>query len=172
MGTFRKLYYKFAILFCMFAMFGLLADVSSAGILYGVFCIFVGIVCFGALPVGKENFDTEKPIRNIFAYLMWSLLGFGITATGISFIAGGKQDESLITAAFAVSGMILIVLYIINIIKNKDIFGILSILLLIGACCLGPVAGGILILQILTIIILVAALGCFLISLFKVSDDD
>ena len=150
MKLFRKLYYKFAILFCMFAMIGLLVNMSEVGYVYGPFCIFVGVICFGALPIGKEHFDTEKPIRNVFMYLMWSLLGFGITAMGISLVIGDGLNESLVTAALAVSGMILIILYVINIIKNKDIFAILAIVLVIGGCWLGTVAHNSLILKILT----------------------
>ena len=129
MRTFRKLYYKFAILFTMFAMFGLLTNMSELGVLYGCICMLSGIVCFGALAIGKEDFDTEKPVRNVFAYLMWSLLGFGITATGITIVNGTMQDDSLLTAALVVSGFALIIVYIINIIKMNYPFYFLFIII-------------------------------------------
>ena len=174
MRVFRKLYYKLTTLFCFFAMFGFLFNMDSAGPVFGALYILIGMLSFGALSIGKRDFDPEKPVRNILLYFAWSLLGFSIMATGIATLLADKADASDPTMFLLLPGFGLFIAYIVTIFVTKDWLAILAVLLAIGGFVIGFNSNGVLVLQILTLVTLGAAILCFILSLFKglLDDDD
>ena len=172
MEKFRKLYYKLSILFCFIATFLFLCNVEESGIGYGCFYMFVGLICFGSLSIGKEKIDPDKPIRNILLFLVWSLLGFGMMATGIAALIDGVGNNTLIMIFLFFSGFGLIIAYVISIIKNKDLYAIISIALVVIGCVIGANSTGNMLLSILTLVSLFAAIVFFVISILKGLADD
>ena len=172
MKVFRRFYYKVMTLFCMFTTFSFVFNMEKTGVGNACFYIFVGVLCFGALSVGKEEFDPEKPVRNVLLLLGWSFLGFGITAIGILCLVEKPGNTSVITAFLVLAALTLLASYIISIIKNVEIFAILSIVLLIGGCFLGTISSGKPVLMVLTLVICFAAIALFVISLFKGPEED
>jgi hypothetical protein len=134
--------------------------------------MFVGLLCFGSWSIGKEKVDPDQPIRNILLLLVWSILGFAMVTTGIASLIDGVGNNTLITVFLVLAGIGLVVAYIISIIKNKDIYAIISVVLFIGGLVIGGNSTGSVILPILTLITLFAALVCFVISLIKGLSDD
>ena len=167
MENFRKLYYKLAILFCFAATFVFMCNVDESGIGYGCFYMFVGLICFGSLSIGKEKIDTDKTIRNILLFFVWSLLGFGMMATGIAALIDGVGNHTLIMVFLFLSGFGLIIAYVISIFKNKDIYAIISLGLVVLTCVIGANSTGNPFLSVLTLITLFAAIGVFVFSIFK-----
>ncbi len=173
MNMFRKLYYKLTTLFCFFATFSALFNLEEAGIGYACLYIFVGVLCFGTLPVGKREFNPKKPVRNILLLLVWALLGFGIMAVGIACLIDKPENISVLSLFLILPGFGLLIAYIVSIIITKDLFAILSVVLAIGGILLGSYSNGALLLQILTLLMLFSALACFVISVIKgiIADD-
>ena len=134
--------------------------------------MFVGLLCFGSWSIGKEEIDPDKPIRNILLLLMWSLLGFGMMATGIAALIDSVENYTFITVFLALSGMGLIVAYIISIIKNKDLYAIISVVLVVVGFIIGGNSTGRPFLAILTLVTLFASLAFFVVSLIKGLTDD
>ena len=167
MRKFRRLYYKISTLFCLVATFMFLFNMDQTGVGYGCVYILAGLVSFGSWSIGKEEIDPEKPIRNIFVLLVWSLLGFGMMAMGITTLKGKANDESLMTMFLVLTGLGLCIAYVVSIIKNKDIYAILSIVLIILTCFLGTKSTGKDFLAILTLLCLFASAACFLFSFIK-----
>lgn len=172
MKIFRKLYYKLMLLACIVATFAFLFNVEGTGIGYGCFYMFVGLLCFGSRSIGKEEVDPDKPIRNILLLLVWSLIGFGMMSTGIAALVDKVENETFIMVFLALSGMGLIVAYVISIIKNKDWYAIISVVLFIGGLVLGGNSTGRPVLAVLTLVTLLAAIVVFVISLIKGLADD
>ena len=167
MLAFRKLYYKIVTLICLVSTFVFVFSMDKTGVGYGCFYIIVGLLSFGSLSIGKEEFDADKPIRNILLLLAWSLLGFSIMAMGIMALIEMNPDESIMTVFLVLAGLGLIVVYIISIIKNKDYFAILSILLVVAGFVCGGLSGDIMILRILTLVLLAGSLVSFVVSIIK-----
>ena len=173
MNVFRKFYYKILILFALASTFSFLFNGDSVGIGFGCFYVFTGILCFGALSIGRAEIDPEKIIRNILLFLLWALLGFGIMAMGIVALMGSEQTKDMLTMFLIFPGFALTIVYLISIIKNKEWFAIASVALVIGGFVLGANSNGIFILQLLTIVLLAAAVVLFVFSIFKgLADDD
>ena len=157
----------------MIATFVSVFNGDKTGVGFGCFYIVAGLLSFGSLSIGKERINPEKPIRNILFFLMWSLLGFSMMAIGIASLRNKSGDNSLLTMFLVLIGFALIIVYIISIIKNKDWFAILSVGLFALGIFLGVKSNnGMLILQILTLLTLLAAAVSFVISFFKSSWDD
>ena len=156
----------------MIATFSYVFNIDNAGVGYGCFCMFVGLLCFGSWSIGKEEIDPEKPIRNILILSVWSLLGFGITSIGIKAMIHKPQNNSVMIAFLALAGMALIVVYIISIIKNKDVFAILSIVLLVLGCVIAANTDSLFPVGILALAIIAGAFVCFAISFFKNGSSD
>lgn len=172
MRVFRRLYYKFITLFCIFTTFSFVFNMDKAGMGYACFYIFVGLLCFGSLSVGKEEFDPDHPVRNILLLLGWSLLGFGITSMGVLCLIEKPENTSVMTAFLVIAALGLVVAYIVSIIKNKEIYAMISIALLVGGCVLGGNSTGRPVLIVLTLLTLLAAIALFVISLIKGAIDD
>lgn len=167
MTMFRKLYYKLVTLFCMIACFFLMFENDNAVVFKGCFCIFVGFLSFGSWAIGRETIDPDKPLRNILMLLVWSLVGFGIMTIGISLLVDERSNSSVILMFLVLGFFALIIAYLISIIKNKDWYAILSIVLFIGGLVVGGFANGIFIVGLLSLLILAAAIGCFVYSIIK-----
>ncbi len=166
MSLFRKYYYKIITLFCTISMFSLVFNAEgSSGIFVGCFCIITGLLSFGSWSIGKEEIDPEKPIRNIFALLLWSLLGFGIMSLGISFLVSDMEKHSMTIVFLVFAGFGLAISYFISIFKNKDYYAIASIALCVAGFVAGGLSGEILILRILTILLLLSSIVCFVLSM-------
>lgn len=148
-------------------MFIILFNSEDIGIAAGSFCILTGLLCFGSWSIGKEQIDPEKPIRNIFKLLLWSLIGFGIMYIGISCLINDAENNSVTIMFLVLAALGLIVSYIISIIKNKDIYAIISVALFVIGCVVGGLSNGIFILQLLTLLIFAAAIVCFILSMIK-----
>ena len=160
------------LLICMIATFAFLFNIEADGIGYGIFYMFVGLLCFGSWSIGKEEIDPDKPLRNILALLVWSFIGFGMTATGIAALVSTQENHTFIQVFLALTGIGLIIAYIISIIKNKDFLAIASVVLFIGGLVLGGNSTGRPVLAVLTLVTLFVALALFVFSLFKGSLDD
>ena len=167
MEIFRKIYYKAVTLICIISMFVILFNMENVGIAQGVFCIISGLLCFGSWSVGKEEIDPDKPIRNILKLMVWSLIGFGTMSMGISFLINDTENNSVTAMFLILTAFALIIAYIISIIKNKDVYAILSVVLFIVGCVVGGISNGIFIVGFLSMLLLLAALGCFVFSLIK-----
>lgn len=167
MEKFRKLYYKLVTLFCLFATFFYLFSMDKRGVGYGCFYIFVGLLSFGSLSIGKEEIDPDKPIRNILFFLAWSLLGFGIMSMGILAMRQKADNESLMTAFLVLAGLGLMVAYIISIIKFKDWYAIISVALVVLGFFIGAKSNGMVILAILTLLTFLASIVFFVLSIIK-----
>ena len=167
MEMFRKLYYKLATLLCFISTFVIVFNIESGSTGYAIFCIFVGLVCFGSWSVGKAEIDPDKPIRNILLLLLWSMLGFGITAIGVTALISEKSSHGLLMAFLVIMSMALLIVYLITIIKNLDWFAILSVVLIVVGCVIAGNASGKPVLMVLSLIILAASIVCFVISIIK-----
>ena len=171
MRMFRKLYYKLTTLACLIAMFGFLFNMDKAGIGYGCLYILIGLLSFGTLSIGKEEFDTEKPIRNILLFLAWSLLGFGITAVGIATLID-KSNGAFFTLFLIFGAFGFSVVYLISIIKNKDLYAILSVALFVIGLIIGANSNGVFVLGLLTMLMMLAAIVAFVYSIIKGITED
>lgn len=168
MKIFRKLYYKLVTLLCLVSTFILLINFEKGGIGYGVFYLFTGALCFGSWSVGKEEIDPDKPIRNVLMLLAWSFLGFGIMAMGIvSLNVDPKANNSLLSAFLTMTFLVLIIVYVVAIIKNKDLYAILSVVLFILGCVVAGFSNGIFILGLLSLLIFLSAIVFFILSFIK-----
>ena len=164
---FRKLYYKIATLICLFSTLGYIFNVESKGVGYACFYIFAGLLSFGSLSIGKENIDYNKTVRNVLMYLAWSMLGFGMMAVGISAL-NEKLEYSDIAFFFVLMACLaLIIIYVVTIFKNLEIYAIASLVLTIGGFALAANSNGIFILGFLSLLILLAAIVFFVLSIFK-----
>ena len=168
MTMFRKLYYKLVTLFCMIASFFLMFDNEEVVIFKGCFCIFVGFLSFGSWAIGKETINPDKPLRNILMLLLWSLIGFGIMTIGISLLVDERGNSSVILMFLVLGFFAFIITYLITIIKNKDWFAILSIVLFIAGLAFGGIGNDVIVFRPLCLITLAAAIGCFVYSIIKV----
>ena len=172
MEKFRKIYYKITLIVCMASTFVYLFNVEGSGIGYGCFYMLIGLLCFGSWAIGKETIDPDKPIRNILALLLWSLVGFGMMATGVVALIDGRESETFIMVFLVLTALALMVAYVVSIIKNKDWFAIASVVLFIGGLVLGGNSTGRPVLAVLTLVTLFAALVVFVISMFRGLEDD
>lgn len=172
MTVFRKLYYKIVTLFCIFTTFSFVFNMERVGIGAACFYIFSGILCFGALSIGKEEFNPDRPVGNILLLLGWSLLGFEITSMGILCLIEKPENTSVMTAFLVIAALGLLVAYLVSIIKNKELYAILSIPLLIGGGLLAGLSTGKPVLAVLSILIILGALALFVYSLIKTALDD
>jgi hypothetical protein len=172
MENFRKIYYKIVTLFCVIATFSIAVDSESLGIGKACFCIFVGMLYFGSFSIGKENIDPDKTVRNVLLLLLWSLLGFGIMAMGITALLDTNKDGWLLLAFLILASIGLTVAYVISIIRNKDVYAIISVVLVVAGFVIGGNSNGILILQILTLATFAAAIACFIFSFIKELEND
>ena len=129
-------------------------------------------MCFGALSIGREEFNPDRPVGNILLLLGWSLLGFEITAMGILCLIEKPENTSVMTAFLVLAALGLLVAYLVSIIMNKELFAILSIPVLVGGCLLAGISTGKPVLAVLSIIIILAALALFVFSLVKTALDD
>ncbi len=171
METFRKFYYKLVTLFCIITTFVFMLDTEASGIGYGCLYIIAGLLCFGAWSIGREQIDPEKFVRTLLLLLAWSMLGFSMMAIGITALLGGGEN-GLILAFLVIMLLVLVVVYIISIIKNKEIYAIISILLFAVAFTIGCLNTGIFIVELFMFILFIAAFGFFIFSLIKSAISD
>ncbi len=167
MEVFRKLYYKLTILSCIIVTFIFMLNAEKGGIGYACLYIFAGLLCFGCWSIGKEQIDPNKVIRNILLLLLWSLLGFGMMAIGVTSIIGNAGDNGLLTGFLTIMFFALIIVYIISIIKNKDIYAIISVALFVIGFVIAMASNGIFILGLLSLILFVVSIGLFIFSIIK-----
>ena len=172
MEMFRKIYYKLMLLVCLVATFAYLFNVEGKGVGYGCFYMLVGLLCFGSWSIGKEEIDPDKPIRNILALLLWSLVGFGMMATGLAALIDSRENATMILVFLTITAIALMIAYVISIIKNKDWYAIISVVLFVGGLVIGGNSTGRPLLAILTLLTLFAALAFFVISLLRGLADD
>ncbi len=172
MEVFRKLYNKLTILFCIITTFIFLINGENGGVGYACLYIFAGLLCFGVWSIGRENINPEKIIRNIFVLLLWSMLGFGMMAIGIISLGDNSGNNSALSAFLTITFFALVGVYIYVIIKNKDLFCIISVSLFIGGFIAGMLSEGIFIVQLLSLLMFVASIVFFVISFFKGTIDD
>ena len=172
MKLFRRLYYKIVTLFCIISMFVILFSADNVGTGKGCFCVLTGLLCFGSWSIGKETIDPDKPIRNIFKLLLWSLLGFGIMSIGISCLINDVENNSVTIMFLVFAAFGLIISYIISIIKNKDWYAILSVVLFVVGCVVAGISNGIFIVGLLSLFIFAAAIVCLILSMIKGPEED
>lgn len=172
METFRKLYNKLTILFCLITTFIFMINSEAGGIGYACLYIFAGLLCFGVWSIGRKEIDPEKIIRTILLLLLWSMLGFGMMAIGVASLIGNAGDNGLVSAFLILTFFALIGAYVYTIIKNKDLFGIISVSLFVGGVIAGIFSEGIFFVQLLSLLLFVASIGFFVVSLFKGTIDD
>ena len=168
METFRKIYNKLTILFCLIITFVFMVNMEEGGIGYACLYIFAGLVCFGAWSIGREQIDPKKLIRSILLLFLWSLLGFGMMAIGVACIIADKAgNNGLVTGFLIVTFFALILAYVYNIIRNKDWFAIASVVLFIIGFIIAAESGGVFIIGFFSLLIFLAAIASFVISLIR-----
>ena len=86
---------------------------------------------------------------------------------GISLLVDERSNSSVILMFLVLGFFALIITYLISIIKNKDWYAILSVVLFIVGLVVGGFSNGIFIVGLLSLLILAAAIGCFIYSIIK-----
>lgn len=167
MNKFRKLYNKLTILFCLITTFVFMLNEEKGGVGFACLYIFAGLLCFGVWSIGREHIDPDKVIRTLLLLFLWSMLGFGMMAIGITSLIGTAGDNGLISAFLIVTFFVLIGVYVYTIIRNKDIFGIISVVLFVAGFIIAMFSNGIVIVGVLSLILFVVSIGLFLFSLIK-----